>query len=283
MRRCSGRGDERFGGWVRSGPDPAGGLDPEPGETLDAHCGKWRIFQLERGHRFSTDDLLVGWWGTLHAPHAARVLDLGSGIGSVALAAAFRLPGARIVTVEAQAGSARLARKSVAWNGLTGSFDVREGDLREFDAGAHFDLVLGAPPYFPPGTATPAAHAQADAARIERRGDVAAYADAAARHLAPGGLFSCVHLADRIADVEEAMRAAGLVPLHRRRVVFREGEPARIALFAASRAADLPADFPRREDLPFEQAPLVVRRADGRHTTEYALVRLALGFPPGEL
>lgn len=299
MRRGPG-GDDRFRGWARPGPEPPGAIAPQeelagssaeaPGggeaESLDAHCGRWKIFQLARGHRFSTDDLLAAWWGTLHAPHAARVLDLGSGIGSVALTAAFRLPGARIVTLEAQAASARLAKKSFDYNGLADRVEVREGDLRDEKALAGaglFGLILGAPPYFPPGTATAADHAQADAARIERRGDASDYAAAAARHLAPGGLFACVHLAARVADVEGAMRAAGIVPLHRRSVVFREGEPARIALFAATLARDLPDDFPSRPDLPLVHPPLVVRQRDGRHTTEYALVRLALGFPPGEL
>ena len=72
-----------------------------PEETLDAISGHFRIFQLRRGHRFSTDDVLTAWYGTTWAPSPSSVLDLGSGIGSVATIAAWRLPGARLVTIEA--------------------------------------------------------------------------------------------------------------------------------------------------------------------------------------
>jgi tRNA1(Val) A37 N6-methylase TrmN6 len=109
-------------------------------------------FQLRRGHRFSTDDLLTAWYGTTWAPSAGRVLDLGSGIGSVAMMAAWRLRGVRFVTIEAQEESVRLARKSAAYNGLEGRYDVRHADFRDSHAMAtdeRFDLVLASPPFRP--------------------------------------------------------------------------------------------------------------------------------------
>jgi tRNA1(Val) A37 N6-methylase TrmN6 len=47
------------------------------------------------------------------------VLDLGSGIGSVGMIAAWRFQAQRFVTVEAQAESVALARRSAEYNGLT--------------------------------------------------------------------------------------------------------------------------------------------------------------------
>src|SRR5512141_1118825 len=161
------RDDERDGdvflGWRRPGPRPPAGEEPGDGETLDALCGRFRIFQAARGHRYSTDDLLVAWYGVAAAPYVGTLLDLGSGIGSVAMAAAWKLPGARVVTVEAQPFSVALARRSVRYNGLSERFRIVEGDFREPSllAGEEFDLVLGAPPYFEPGTATEARHPQA--------------------------------------------------------------------------------------------------------------------------
>lgn len=276
-----------FRGWRRPGPRPPGGVAPGEGETLDAHCGSFRIFQAARGHRYSTDDLLVAWWGALSAPRVERILDLGSGIGSVAMAAAWKLPGASVVTVEAQPFSIALATKSVRYNGLENRFRLLAGDLRDpaLLAGEEpFDLVLGAPPYFEPGTATEARHPQAVPARLTRRGGVAAYAAAARRTLAPGGLFAFVWPTARGAEAGAALESERLVLLKRRDVVFREGEPPLVALFAASRAEDLPADLPPGpEGFPVAGPPLVVRRRDGRHTAEYAVVRLAMGFPPGDL
>src|SRR4051812_31332886 len=87
-------------------------------QSLDALSGHFKIFQYKKGHRYSTDDLLAAWYGTAFGPSASSVLDLGSGIGSVGMTAAWRLPGARFVTVEAQKISVELARKSVRYNGL---------------------------------------------------------------------------------------------------------------------------------------------------------------------
>ena len=90
-----------FRDWTHPGPVPPGGVDVEPGETLDFIAGHWRLFQLKDGHRFSTDDVLCAWYATHWAPRVQRACDLGSGIGSVALAVAWRLPGCRLVTLEA--------------------------------------------------------------------------------------------------------------------------------------------------------------------------------------
>src|SRR4051812_30053203 len=127
-----------FKGWMKPGPPVPGFADPslkvEDHETLDAISGHFRLFQLKDGHRFSTDDLLTAWYGTMWVPSGRRVLDLGSGVGSVATIAAWRLQGASLVTVEAQEESVRLARKSARFNGIEGRFDIRLGDFRSADA-----------------------------------------------------------------------------------------------------------------------------------------------------
>ena len=125
-----------FRGYAIPGPSVPGlsggeALEIGDDETLDALCGQFRIFQLKKGHRFSTDDILVAWYGSSWCPRAEKVLDLGSGLGTVAMTVAWRLPGARIVSVEAQEESVRLARKSMRWNGLTGRIEVRCGDFRD--------------------------------------------------------------------------------------------------------------------------------------------------------
>ncbi|MEO5969652.1 MAG: hypothetical protein ABIQ95_06965, partial [Bdellovibrionia bacterium] len=76
-----------FKGWAKPGPliplqtDPD--LVPNEGESLDALSGHFRVFQLKKGHRYSTDDVLTAWYGTTWCPSASKALDLGSGIGSV--------------------------------------------------------------------------------------------------------------------------------------------------------------------------------------------------------
>jgi len=273
-----------FKGWTRSGPRPPGGPALEADETLDYLCGHWRLFQYAKGHRFSVDDILTAWFGTTWCPRADRIADLGSGIGSVGMAAAWRCPGATIHTVEAQDISVRLARKSAQYNGVTDRYHIHEGDLRDADVlkgEAPFDLVLGSPPYWPVGTRCEAEHPQAIPARLEVRGDVSDYALAASRILAPGGVFACVFPLDQVQRAQEAYEKAGLLLLRRQDVLFKEGADYGIALFAGSRRTDLPPDFEGAAELPALAPPIVIRRADGRIHPSIALVRLAMGFPPG--
>ena len=275
--------ETHFKGWLKPGPVPPGARAPDEvpfDETLDAIGGHFRIFQLRKGHRFSTDDLLTAWYGSAWAPRATRVLDLGSGIGSVGMMAAWRLPGARFVTIEAQDESVRLARKSAAYNGLDGRYDIRHADFREAQALAadeRFDLVLASPPYFPVGAGIEGDHPQKVACRFELRGDISDYARVAAAHLEPGGFFACVYPEERRAVLEATVEAAALTVVRRRPVVFREGEPPLIGLFGMMRAEDLPGEMRSRT---WVEPPLVIRSADGSVHPEYAAIKLSIGFPP---
>jgi tRNA1Val (adenine37-N6)-methyltransferase len=279
--------DTQYRGWIRPGPRVPGGVEVEAGETLDFLSGHFRIFQYAKGHRYSTDDVLTAWYGTSWAPRVERAADLGSGIGSVALIAAWRLPGAAFVTIEAQDISVRLAGKSIRYNGLESRFAIRRGDLRDASVLAHeapFDLVLGSPPYFPPGTSTLADHDQAVPARTEVRGTVGDYAEAARRILAPGGLFAFVFPTNQRARAEAALSDSGLVLLRSRNVIFKEGAASMITLFAASRKSDLPVTFHGGADgKPVIETPLVIRTARGAVHPEYATIRLSFGFPPGDV
>ena len=283
MSGVSKQTDTHFKDWAKPGVVPPGAhAAPEvaPNETLDAISGHFRIFQLRDGHRFSTDDVLTAWYGTTWAPSPARVLDLGSGIGSVGMIAAWRLPGSRFVTIEAQEESVRLARRSAAYNGLDARYEIRLGDFRTDEAVAvdeEFDLVLGSPPYFPLGSGIEGDHPQRVACRFEMRGDIGDYARVASAHLAPGGLFACVFPETDRARVEDAAKRTQLTIVRSRPVVFREGEPPLVSLFAMVRQGDLP---PHMRDRTWVEPPLVIRCADGSVHPEYAAIKLAVGFSP---
>ena len=279
--------EQSFKGWTKPGPIPPGAMGQGPameeGETLDAISGHFRLFQLQKGHRFSTDDVLTAWYGTTWCPSARTVLDLGSGIGTVAMIAAWRLPGARFVTVEAQEEGVRLARKSARWNGLEGRMDIRQGDFRQ--AGnlrleERFDLVLGSPPYFPPGSGVEGDHPQKIAARFEMRGNIADYCAAAAQHLEPGGFFACVFPVTPSEQHQRIIGAAGdsgLIIVRWRPVVLREGDPPLLGLFGMFKGEDLPQSLRRQT---WSESPLVIRTRDGAVHPEYSAVKLAFGFPP---
>lgn len=275
--------DGFFKGWAKPGPQVPAGVEPEEGETLDAMSGYYRIFQYRDGHRFSTDDILTAWYGTSFCPSAQRVLDLGSGIGSVGMVAAWRLQGAKFVTVEAQEASVALARKSIRYNGLESRYEIRMGDIRDetvLNASEKFDLILGSPPYFPLGSGVLSDHPQKIACRFEVRGSVADYCQTAARHLSMGGWFACVfHMnpPEQLSRIKEGAHSAGLTIVRYRPVTLREGEPPLLGLFAMVRSDHLPERF---RDKTWIEPELVIRCKDGSIHPEYSAVKLSIGFPP---
>ncbi len=271
-----------FKGWAKPGPlvrDPAR-VEVGEDETLDAISGDFRLFQFKKGHRFSTDDVLTAFYGTSWCPRAETGLDLGSGIGSVAMIAAWRLPGARFVTVEAQENSVRLARKSALYNGIEDRCEIRLGDFRAPDVlrdSEKFDLVLGSPPYFRLNAGIPGDHPQKIACRFEVRGDIADYCQVAARHLAFGGLFACVFPNEQHARVESVASQANFTIVRRRPVILKEGEPPLLCLFGMTRSDDLPPSFRAKT---WVEPALIIRTRAGEVHPEYQVLKLAIGFPP---
>ncbi len=277
--------ETHFKGWAKPGIIPLGldsGVTIEPHETLDAISGHFRLFQLRDGHRFSTDDILTAWYGSTWCPTARTALDLGSGIGTVGMICAWRLPGAKFVTVEAQSESIALAKKSARYNELAERYEIRAGDFRAPEiirADEKFDLVTGSPPYWPLSDGLQSEHPQKVACRFELRGNISDYCATAAKHLASGGFFACVfpHEPAQLTRVEAGARAAGLVIVRKRPVVFREGDPALIALFGMMRAEDLPEWF---RGQTWIEPDLIIRTRAGKIHPEYSAVKLAIGFPP---
>ena len=273
-------------GWAKPGPlpdvDRIDEVTCDPGESIDALCGHWRIFQLADGHRFSTDDLLAAWYGSSWCPSARRVLDLGTGMGTVAMVVAWRLPGASIVGIEAQEVSVGLAKKSIEYNGLGDRFEVRLGDFREGALGKaeRFDLITGSPPYFPLDAGVTSTHPQKVACRFEVRGDIGDYCRVASEHLESGGVFACVFPVapeHQRARVERAAEAVGLMIVRWRPVALDERHGAGLGLFLMARSEDLPESMRAQT---WVEPLLIIRRADRSLNPEYRAIKLSFGFPP---
>jgi tRNA1Val (adenine37-N6)-methyltransferase len=283
----------QFKGWTIPGPaptaSPSGTASGEtaPEETLDALCGHFKIFQLKEGHRFSTDDLLVAWYGTSNCVRAERILDLGSGLGTVAMIAGWRLPATQIVAIEAQTVSFELSLKSHAFNGLQNRIEARLGDFRDpalFREGECFDLILGSPPYFPLDAGVPSEHPQKLACRFETRGDVADYLRAAVPRMAPGGMVSLVFPVAPAHQLERVLMGAaqtGLVIVRSRWVRLKETDSPLLGVFLFMKQNDLPEAFVQAAlKNPFREPDLIIRLRDGSISPEYSAIKLSIGFPP---
>ncbi|MEA2222501.1 MAG: release factor glutamine methyltransferase [Solirubrobacteraceae bacterium] len=121
-------------------------------------------------------------------PRGARVVDVGTGSGAIALALKDERPDLEVVGTDVSTGALAVARRNAARLGLDGVVELRAGDLL---AGVvQTDAVLSNPPYV------------AD-------GERAALAPEIVRHEPPGALFAGVDGLDVIRRLVPAAAAAG--------------------------------------------------------------------------
>ncbi|MFF7314002.1 HemK2/MTQ2 family protein methyltransferase [Streptomyces sp. NPDC008137] len=90
-------------------------------------------------------ELLAGALRDEPLPPGAEVLDVGTGTGALALAAARR--GLRVTAVDVSRGAVWAARLNARLAGLP--LRIRHGNLFEPVRGESFDLILANPPYVP--------------------------------------------------------------------------------------------------------------------------------------
>lgn len=275
-------------GWRAPGPpgsDRAVALEAR--EELSWLLGDWRIVQRRDGHRWSLDDLVTAWVaraaGQALGAGALRLLDLGSGIGSVALMLAWCFPEAHVTGVEAQEVSFRMALRSALANAAEQRVRFVHRDLREAFTGEEalargsFDLVTGTPPYFDDPEQTRSSAVQKGPCRFEERGGIGDYLAAMELALAPGGRAVVCHASRHRARVLAAIRESGLALERRLEVVPKVGREALVDVFVLARGAV--SAGARRDDAPAWER-LVVRDGNDQWTTEFLEVRLAMGMPP---
>jgi release factor glutamine methyltransferase len=126
-------------------------------------------------------------------PPGARVLDLCSGSGALAVRAAARDRSREVVAVDVSRRAALTIRLNAALNGVR----VRavRGDLFGAVAGERFDAIVSNPPYVPAATDDLPARGLArawDAGR-DGRALLDRICAGAAHHLKPGGVILLVH------------------------------------------------------------------------------------------
>jgi release factor glutamine methyltransferase len=86
-------------------------------------------------------------------PRPARVADVGTGTGAIALAIAQAVPDARVYATDTSPHAVELASANVQRHGLGDRVTVRRGDLLDPVPGP-IDLVVANLPYLPAGEAT---------------------------------------------------------------------------------------------------------------------------------
>lgn len=226
--------------------------------------GRLQLYQRAGGHRAGTDAVLLA--AAVSADAGGRIVDVGSGVGTVGLALALRAPSASVLLVEVMPESAELARRNVALNDLGHRVDVAEIDLFDGSARAPWagtaSLVVSNPPFFEGGTMRPSPDAAKRSAHIlSPSGEQVSHGDwlrAALSFLAPRGQLVMIHRPDALAALLAAAEGR-LGDIAVRPVYARAGGPATRILFGGVAGSRAPLSLAE---------PLILHEADGRFRPE---------------
>ncbi len=167
----------------------------------------------------STDSMVLAHFARL--PRGARVLDLGSGCGTLGMLLCARDEHCRVTGVELSQAAHGAAQENIRRNGLQHRLESICADLRSFDrlfSPGSFDICLSNPPYFPGGPAS-------KAVPLARREDMCTMAElmrAASYALKYGGDFYLVHRPERLAEL---MHQACQVQLEPKRLCLLRHRP----------------------------------------------------------
>ena len=120
----------------------------QPGEQLDDLQNGYHIIQSRQGFRYGIDAVLLSAFARVKP--GEKVLDMGTGTGILPILLAAKTPGRCFTGLEIQEKSAKMARRSVAFNGLEEKIRIVTGDIKEAAAifgPASFDVAVSNPPY----------------------------------------------------------------------------------------------------------------------------------------
>jgi release factor glutamine methyltransferase len=172
-------------------------LDPRPDTETLVDWGLERLARLNR---------------------PARVLDLGTGSGAIALAIKHHCPSAQVSAVDFSAAALAVARANGALLHL--DVDWQAGSWFENLAGQHFDLVLSNPPYIAEGdphlSALQHEPLQALVSGADGLNDIRTLIQQAPQHLAAGAWLLLEHGHDQGQAVQGLLHAAGFSEIDQR-------------------------------------------------------------------
>lgn len=229
--------------------------------TVDAlYDGRLKLKQNKAGYRYSIDSIVLAAFAE---SACERTLDLGCGVGVIALQLWLEQKSERIVGLEVQASLARLAQANVVLNDAEENIQIVSGDLRDektLKALGEFDRVVMNPPYWPAKAGRLPPNEEKAIAKHKLLGGLDEWVQAAARALGPTGILEVVYPSERLADLMWRCTNYKLNPIELTVVHTRPKLPATLALLRCEKEG--------RSGLKVSN-PWVIYGKDGHPTTRF--------------
>ena len=185
---------------------------------------------LTDGFPLSTDSMVLNDFVRL--PKNAKILDLGSGCGTLGLLLCARDRSCAVTGIELDERAHAAALENIARNGLDTRLFSICADLRTMPwQPGSFDVCVSNPPYFSGG----ARHSRNPGARQEDTCTAKDLFTAASKALRWGGDCFLVHKPERLAELCYEASSAGLEPKRLRLVRHRPDSPISLILLSCRR------------------------------------------------
>ncbi|CAG36996.1 tRNA1(Val) (adenine(37)-N6)-methyltransferase [Desulfotalea psychrophila] len=199
----------------RSGQRDKREESPEEFSHDTLFSGELSCRQHREGYRFSLDAVLAAHF--LPPRKQARIIDLGSGSGIIALIMAYRWRnlGVHITGFERQQSLISLAKGNIELNGYDEICTIKEGDVRhilQHLPPESFEQLVSNPPFFPLGSGRPSQNREAYQARHQVAGGIEDFLYAASKVLANKGHAVFIYPANGLTDFLLAARKNRLEP-----------------------------------------------------------------------
>ena len=108
---------------------------------------QFNIHQNRCAMKVGTDGTLLGAWAQVHIA-SARILDIGTGTGLIALMMAQRFPEASVLGIDIDQDAVIQARENVSASPFASRVKIENKNVMDFDNSEGFDSIVSNPPYF---------------------------------------------------------------------------------------------------------------------------------------
>jgi release factor glutamine methyltransferase len=152
----------------------------------------------------------------------ARILDIGTGSGAIALSLAAERPAAEVVATDLSEAALQIATENADHLHMGERVRFLAGDLFEPVASERFDLIVSNPPYVAradAGSLPPELSHEPEMALFAGEDGldvIRALVSKAGDHLSPGGWLLIEHSPEQVEEIERALSRAGFVDVERR-------------------------------------------------------------------
>ena len=172
--------------------------------------GRVRVTQPQEGFRAGLDAVMLA--AAIPAKMGQAALELGSGVGTVSLCLAARVPGLALTGVEQDAELVRLAQDNAVANGMGARFVTGDVFALPADLKRDFDQVFCNPPFHGEGHLSPD---PARATALMDGGKLQDWLKLGLQRTVSGGYFTAILRADRLNEALAALPERGVcaVPL----------------------------------------------------------------------